>query len=228
MKSRIGQDLWLGMFLLAELGLYYLVLTAGGKVLVASSFGAIVLCFLFALSQTGKGNRLVVAGLGCTVLADFCLVICDPIQRLWGMVFFLGTQILYAAKLHRVKKNKRLLILRCLLTVAAAGMAVLVLGEKTDPLALISLCYYANLAVNILAAFGSFRKNRLLAVGLVLFLLCDTVVGLQVASDLYLPIAEGMLLHRILFSGFNLAWFFYLPSQVLIALSCRFGKRTTA
>ena len=225
MKSRIGQRVWLGIFLLAALILYGLILTTGGKVLVASSFGSIVLCFLFALSQKKKGNGLIVAGLGCTVMADFCLVICDPIQRLWGMVFFLGTQTLYGAKLHSVRKNRGLLLFRCLLTLAAAGVTVLVLRKNTDLLAVISVCYYANLAVNILAAFGSFRKNSLLAVGLVLFLLCDTVVGLQVASDLYLPIAEESLLHRILFCGFNLAWFFYLPAQVLIALSCRFGKK---
>ena len=44
------------------------------------------------------------------------------------------------------------------------------------------------------------------------------VVGAIVAAGGYLPIAEGSALYSLLFSGFNLAWFFYLPSQVLLAL----------
>lgn len=100
----------------------------------------------------------------------------------------------------------------------------LVLGENTDALALVSLCYYANLVVNILAAFTRFRQRRLLSIGLVLFLLCDTVIGLQMANGVYLPIREGSLIHRIISVDFNLAWFFYLPSQVLIALS---GRKVT-
>ena len=41
----------------------------------------------------------------------------------------------------------------------------------------------------------------------------------------YLPIAENSLLHRILFVDFNLAWVFYLPSQVLISLSSVHTKK---
>ena len=85
-------------------------------------------------------------------------------------------------------------------------------------LAAVSVCYYANLFVNIIEAFTVFKKGRLFAVGLVLFLLCDTVIGLQVMSDLYLQIPAGMLVYKILFMPFNLSWFFYVPAQVLIAL----------
>ena len=116
-------------FLLAELVLYILILTTGGDLLVWSSFGAIVLCFLFALLRGGEG--LLVAGLGCTVAADFFLVVCSPMQQLYGMICFLAVQTLYAV----------------------------------------------------------------------------------------------FLLHRILFVDFNLSWFFYLPSQVLIALTAANRKQ---
>jgi hypothetical protein len=78
------------------------------------------------------------------------------------------------------------------------------------------VCYYGNLILNLLFAF--LNKDRILGLAFVLFLLCDTVIGLQVAAGGYLPIAEGSALYSLLFSGFNLAWFFYLPSQVLLAL----------
>jgi len=71
-----------------------------------------------------------------------------------------------------------------------------------------------------------FRQEKLLSIGFVLFLMCDTVIGLQVACSGYLPIEETFLLYQIIFMPFHLSWFFYLPSQVLIALSA--GKRGSA
>ena len=206
-------------FLIAEVILYYFILTAGGQTLVLTSYLSIVLCFLFAL-QGIKRKTLMVAGLACTVGADFCLVICDPIQRLWGMVFFLGAQMLYAIHLHRQHKNNTLLLVRILLTVAAGIIAVLVLNVNVDALAVVSVCYYANLIMNMIAAFTQWGKNKLLPIGFVLFILCDTIIGLQVASSGYLPIAEASWLYDLIFSGFNTAWMFYLPSQVLISLCC--------
>ena len=63
-----------------------------------------------------------------------------------------------------------------------------------------------------------------MASALVLFLLCDTVIGLQVMGGMYLPIDDGSLLSRILYPGFNLAWLFYLPSQVLLALQNKISR----
>ena len=65
---------------------------------------------------------------------------------------------------------------------------------------------------------NSFSKNPLLAIGLVLFILCDTVIGLSLI-DTYLPVAKDSLMYRIIFPGFDLAWAFYLPSQALLAVS---------
>jgi len=136
-------------------------------------------------------------------------------------VFFLGTQICYAVSLWLRRKNKGLLYVRLGLVLMAEIMTVLVLGNKTDALALISLAYYAMLVMNIIVAFpqGDISKN--FPIALVLFLLCDTVIGLQVAAGGYLPIGEDSWLYNLLFSDFNLAWLFYLPSQVLVALEAK-------
>ena len=206
-------------FLIAEAILYYFILTAGGQTLVVTSYLSIVLCFLFAL-QGIESTPLLVAGLACTVGADFCLVVSDPIQRLWGMVFFLGAQTLYAIHLHLKQPNKIFLLTRIALTAAAGIVAAAVLKENVDALAVVSVCYYANLILNAVAAFTQWRRCKLLPIAFVLFILCDTIIGLQVASMGYLPIAEGSVLHNLIFSGFNTAWLFYLPSQVLISLCC--------
>lgn len=204
-------------FLSAELVLYILILTSGGNLLVWSSFGAIVLCFAYGLLC--RGVPLLVAGLGCTVAADFFLVVCEPLQQLYGMICFLAVQTLYAIFLSRQGFARAWLWMRLALMAATVLVAVAVLREKTDALAIVSMLYYVNLLMNAVQAFCRFGKLRLFAVGLALFILCDTVIGLQVASGGYLPIAEGSLLHQVLFMGFNLSWFFYLPSQVLIALT---------
>ena len=111
--------------------------------------------------------------------------------------------------------------MRLILTAAAALAAWLILGEKTDALALVSICYYANLIMNIAESATQLQRKQLLPIALVLFILCDTVIGLQVAAGTYLPIAEGSLVHRIIFCGFNLSWLFYLPSQVLLSLCAK-------
>lgn len=207
------------LFLAASCVLYYFILTAGGTLLVATSYASIILCFAFSLA--GWQNFWIIGGLACTVGADFFLVVCDPIQQFWGMVFFLGAQSLYAAMLHRSRPGKTLLFIRLGLIAAAEAVTVLILKDATDPLAVISICYYVNLIFNIILAFLQFKQYRLFAIGLVFFLLCDTVIGLQVMSGGYLPIPEGSLLDQILSVPFNLAWLFYLPSQVLISLSSR-------
>lgn len=205
------------LFVMAEAFLYGTILSAGGDVLVCSSYSAIALCFLFCLLCSKE--LLLMMGMFFTLLADFCLVIQNPIQRLWGMIFFLGTQCCYALWLHRRNPNKYLLWARVILTVSAAVITKAVLGAKTDALAVVSVCYYANLIMNILSAFFKFREQKILTIGLCLFLLCDTVIGLQVAASTYLPISERSVLYGILFMNFNLSWFFYLPSQILIALT---------
>jgi len=208
-------------FLLIEAILYYLILTTGGTLLVASSYGAIVLCFVFALLVGRKSSPPIVSALACTLGADYFLVVHTPQQQLWGMVFFLGAQTFYAVHLHKKTKSKPFLAIRAGLILVAEGIAALVLREKLDPLAAVSMAYYAMLLMNAAVSFSRFPKNKLMPIGFVLFILCDTVIGLQVASGGYLPIAEGSWLHSLLFSGFHLSWFFYLPSQVLIAMSAK-------
>ena len=209
------------IFLTAEAVLYYLILTTGGMTVVVSSYTAIVLCFLYALLYIRKGMALFVAALACTLGADYFLVVLSPQQQLPGMVFFLFAQSFYAWQLHSTFQKKWPLYLRLGLIVGAVAVTCLVLGENTDALALISLCYYANLVMNIVVAWMQFSRYRLAAIGFILFLLCDTVIGLQVACTGYLPISPDSRLYTALFPPFNLAWLFYLPSQVLLALGNR-------
>lgn len=211
-------------FLAAEAILYWFILTTGGQTLVTCEYLAIVLCFVYALICCRKPTLLMVAGLAFTLGADYCLVVANPTQQLWGMVFFMGAQTMYAIYLHLRSGNQILLIIRMVLVVLAEGVAWMVLGDTLDPLAAVSMYYYANLIMNLVTSFAMFRTEKLLSIGFVLFLLCDTVIGLQVACGGYLAIDEASLLYQIIFMPFHLSWFFYLPSQVLIALKAGYQK----
>ncbi len=214
-------------FLLIELVLYVAILTVSGTAAVVCMITSVVVCFVYALVRSGRSDPLLVTALAMTVGADFFLVVCEPIEQLWGMVFFLAAQSVYAARLHHIAPSRAWLIVRAALIVAAVGITLFVLRGRTDVLALVSMAYYAMLIGSLLISATRFSRDRLLCIGFVLFLLCDTVVGLQVAADGYLPIAEGSWLYGLLHPGFNLAWLFYLPSQVCIAFSGRGERKNT-
>jgi hypothetical protein len=124
-----------------------------------------------------------------------------------------------ALLLHRRVRRRGFLIARVMALLVAEVVALVVLREKIDALAMVSMAHYAILIMNIVRAFQSYKKQPLLAWALVLFFLCDTVVGLQVASAGYLILPAW--LNNAIFCGLPLDWIFYLPSQVLIALSQR-------
>ena len=210
-------------FLILEGILYYIILTSKGALLANSCFSAIVLCFVYALAM--QGQPLLIAALAGTVAADYFLVTFTPSWQLPGMACFLVVQAIHAVFLHRQGFNKAWLAVRLGLTGLITVIALFILKENADALAIISVLYYTNMVMNMVMAFGKFKKFPLLAIGFLLFILCDTVVGLQVASKGYLPIAPGSALHQFLFMPLNLVWLFYLPSQVLISLTCAFHKK---
>ena len=207
---------FIGIFIALEAVLYWMILT-GREHNAIYAYSSIALCFAYGLFH-GKHMKLwMLTGMACTLVADFFLVVCTPADQFWGMVFFMAAQSMYAVVLHKTKLCKPILMIRIVITAIAPLIVVVALGDKTDALAVISVCYYANLVMNLITAFA--QKKKLLGVAFVLFLLCDTVIGLQVAAKGYLSIEEGSLLYGIIFTNFNLAWLFYLPSQVLIAIS---------
>lgn len=161
-------------------------------------------------------------GLVCTVIADYFLVYLADIKQLPAMLFFSVAQIAYFLRLYFADKSelrrKWHIIIRAAISVVVIAVTFAVLGESCDALALVSMFYYANLALNLVFAFADFKNNKIFAIGVLLFLLCDTVIGLSFI-DAYLPINESSVIYKIIHPGFDLAWVFYLPSQALIAVS---------
>ena len=187
-------------------------------------FATVVLACLFCVlfAELSWDYLLTQLALIATVWADRFLVLPPAPAQLPGMIFFSLAQIAYALRLCLWEKDpKRLRIhlwLRAVLSAAILAFTALVLGGNTDAVALISMFYYANLVLNIVFAWTQLPGQAVMAVGLTLFLCCDTVIGLAFL-DGYLPIRETSFIYRLIHPGFDLAWAFYLPSQMLLAVS---------
>ena len=208
-------------FLLVEAALYTLILV--GQWVVSAQFASIVLCLAFVVLHLRRANYFILGGLVCTVCADWFLVVKGGADKVTAMLFFLAAQTLYAILLHRRVRSRGLVVGRLLAVLIAEAVTVLVLKENMNELAGVSMAYYAMLVMNILCAFKSYKREPLMAWALVLFLLCDTVIGLQVASGSFLTLPAW--LYNAVFCGFNVAWACYLPSQVMLALCGRENKR---
>ena len=212
------------LFICAEATLGYLLQTTGGVACIAHSYAAVVLACLFFLVFAEKTAVFWLTQLGLlyTVFADWFLVVQSPRQQLTAMLFFSVTQLAYAVRLFLDSQSRRRRIcqlsVRAALSVFAILLTVSVLRGATDPLALVSLFYYATLIGNVIFAFAQGKRNLVFALGLLFFLCCDTLIGLSCLGQ-YFPIAEDSTLYTVINPGFNLAWAFYVPSQTLIALS---------
>ncbi len=217
------------LFLIAEtlLGIRFQTGGEDGRLLRFITVAlACLFCVLFA--ERSWEYLLTQAALLLTVCADWFLVLPPSPKQLPGMMFFSAAQLLYAARLYRSEANSNRrrgqVISRVCLSALGMTATVLVLGKSTDAVALISLFYYANLILNVVFAWMQTPRQPLLAAGFTLFLLCDTLVGFAFL-DGYVTVEEGSLIHRINHQGFDLAWAFYLPSQMLLALSLLPARR---
>ena len=178
--------------------------------------------FCIVLADRSLSYLFTQAALILTVCADYFLVYSPELQQLPAMIFFSFVQISYFLRIYFEDTNatrKRLhLIIRLALSVAGIIVTLAVLGDSADAVAVVSVFYYVNLLLNAAFAFMHVKKNLLLAFGLLLFILCDTVIGLTFLRS-YLTISPESVIYKIIYPGFDLAWAFYAPSQTLLAIS---------
>ena len=191
-----------------------------------ASYAATCLAFVFAFFYAKKDARiwLTIAALMFTVVSDYFLVLRMPFDQPLAMTTFLAAQLCYATRLM-LNENKKLrivdIVLRVSLSVMMIIVAKIVLAESFDYLSSVSLVYFVNLFLNVIFSFIQFKKSPILAIGLLLFMFCDIVVGLNSSIGVYIDVPPSSIWYIIAHTPFNLANIFYMPSQTLIALSCR-------
>ena len=224
LKSKKSKKIATSVFLLLEFLLFLLVQKSSGIKLTIVSYFVVILSSVFLFLNFEKTREYILMQIASitTLLADYFLVVLNPIMDLPAMCFFSLTQICYFLRLYFESKNekeKRLhLIFWITFSLLTIGVTLLILNKKTDTLSLVSMFYYINLVLNVIFAFLHFSKSKALAIGLLLFLLCDTVIGLNIMAKSYITSDLIEKINRFL-SKMNWAWFFYVPSQALLAIS---------
>ena len=208
-------------FVLLEIILFPLIQIPPADVSAVCSYLAIILVVLFGFLCLGgdKDGHVIRLGLIFTLVADTFLVLLDD-RLLEGVLSFIVVQACYFVYLviREDRRNVRLLNIysRLALMTVLVIAAFLVLGEDADALAIASVIYYGNLVMNAVFAFARFKEEKIFAIGLVLFAMCDLCIGLDVLFDSYLnsDALSGIFSYPYL----NVSWIFYQPSQVLIAM----------
>ena len=188
-------------------------------------YTCIILCFFIALLSRNNpfdryNMKLLQIGLLLTVIADFFLLILDDYYP-FGVAIFTLAQITYSIR-YDIKntkntiKNYTVVFMILFFIYAFVNMSI-----RIELLVPISLCYGTCLITNVHKAITVFKKNlypklnaRMVALGMILFLLCDINVLLYNILK-YTNQTEGIM---YIISSFSM-WLYYLPSQVLLALS---------
>ncbi|MCQ3035559.1 MAG: lysoplasmalogenase [Bacilli bacterium] len=217
------------IFIALELCLYIMILFLPKYIPYKyPAYISILLAFAFSLFQIkNKDMFFEIVALCFTLVSDTFLVMVEPQNKLFGMIFFLVVQIAHMLYIHNYLTKKEQIIslsIRLGLMVISSVACVLVLKKNTDAVSILSMLYITNLVINIVFSFYKSKKLLLFAIGLVLFILCDINVGMSVLIDNYISVSSDSLIYQIFHPNFNVIWMFYVPSQTLITLNVLFSK----
>lgn len=209
---------WLSIELVLYIGILFLHIPIQSGVF---HFLSIVFCFGFVLIKKPSREGIIWIRIAFlfTVAADFFLTLLSQNQIL-GTGLFACAQLAYAIFLYDAENKNAwpFLAIRLFIISASLLLGYFVLRENLDLLAIISLFYFSNLLINMIHALFQIKRNPLFFIGLCLFICCDILVGLSNGEN-YLHYTRDSIWGFFVYFPFNLTWMFYLPSQVLIALS---------
>lgn len=214
------------LFILIHLILYlfiYAFKIITGKNETIADYIVVISCFLFSLVyfiiKRNSNTLIFVIAFLFTILADTNLLILDDNYEL-GILAFIIVQFAYfwyILKNMYTKDNYSYLIVIRLITIVIGVIASLIV--QTDKLLVcLVIIYISNLVINLIISIIPRKRNLLFSLGLFLFLLCDICVGCYNIGDI-IDISNTSLFYKIANLPFNIAWLFYHPSQVLLAIS---------
>lgn len=185
----------------------------------------ILLCFFLSLLIEDNcydiiDKRLLQAALFFTTIADFFFIIIESPEL--GIFIFILVQITYIIRHSRVLYLTPLHV-KILIVLSSS---ILFLGFFLKPKSIDAKLYYlallyGTLLINsLICALFTLRSkfyykhsSLMLALGIFLFFMCDINVGLY-------PLISGCYnIPSLSMTIYYLIWFFYLPSQLLLALS---------
>ncbi len=188
-----------------------------------SAIGINALCCLISCLNSdnqSKTDRLYLSAILMTAIADFLLVILSSeVASLLGLLTFFLVQLAYGCTLNNIIT---LIRVRIVINLILLAIFVPVTGNWIYSIGF--SVYLTQLILNICAtirdqsSFNSMRQYHLALFGFILFLLCDIFVILRFiipVRPFEVPITDLV------------AWIFYIPSQVCLALTYILRKDRT-
>lgn len=186
-------------------------------------YEGIILCFLYViLGKRKERSGYIVAGLFFTAVSDYFLLFTDSYAA--GMLSFCVVQTIYCIycsknlKRYILKEVIQLCIIGAILLGGSIGLQI-----EFDVVLVLSIYYFVHLVSNVLYSWfhsKEGKEKKLFAIGMTLFLLCDIHVAIFNAGS-YLSFGFSTVYQKIYEIATIAMWFYYLPSQVLIALAGR-------
>ena len=204
-----------------------IVFGSGDVSLVA--YSAILLCFATSiiLLQKNVHSVLQCIALLFTACADYLLILKGGTNKDLAMCFFVVTQLAYALRTLYMAKSKREFdanfATRIVLCVSLVAGSLLVVDD-TPAFVWLSMIYFANLVTNVIFALYNFEQNKLLAIGLLLFICCDVFVGLAEMPALF-GWGEQHFVSRLSLLPVSIHSIFYYPSQALLCVSAKNNQK---
>ena len=200
----------------------------GNRASIYLKYLTIILCFIISLliGADGYNKRdsfLVQLARFFTIIADYFLVLFDNYRL--GILSFCAVQMLYIIRHTLMEKYKYRNFIFMTIVLAAAFFIVFAMHIEIDrQLLIISTVYASLLITSLYTAIAAVNRGRypkagawIIAIGIFLFFMCDLNVGLFNIINKYSS-TRIYSLQRSFFTGF-LIWVFYLPSQLMLALS---------
>lgn len=217
MSDRLFRILFYG--LTSALYVAFLLLDACNRYDVSTyvKYTSIIICFAAAL-YVGISHKiiLIIITASLTLFADTFLLLIDD-YYIAGVTAFALVQTMFAMYIAPTYLAFRLRVASYSIV-----LALILPASGFDLTALISAWSYVNLIFNVIYLLFKIHSGRhfdkhltMFAVGMILFLACDTCVGLSNLGT-YVP---GFITSKSLSAATYLMWVFYLPSQVLIVSS---------
>lgn len=196
-------------------------------------YSSILLCFIFTISlfhyvSKRQDAALLSIAFFFTAVSDYFLLFTT--DYVYGIISFCMVQILYMLRIWSLDQRKHpvtLIIRGCV--IAATIMILSLVGIPIDPLLCVTCFYFLNFLINIIELINRSRQstkcennlfhNGCFLIGMLLFFLCDIFVGLFNLTS-YITVEESIYRVIELIASYGM-WIFYLPGQVLIALSTK-------
>lgn len=180
----------------------------------------IVLCACFALYSTATGKKfayIVFVALLFTLVADYFLLVKDELYEV-GVSAFIIAQTCYFIKIYSERGRFPSVSIAVRILAFVATSACLFILKLAEPLSILATAYAILLLGNVVESYFNARFgviDLIFAAGLTAFACCDVcVLAFNLGDFIDIPLSASTLDAIV-----NLAWVFYLPSQIAISLS---------